>query len=61
MKTYKAIAKRFRVTKNGKVIQKRTGLNHFRTKKTGAYKLAKRKKASFPEVYQKTILKRMKI
>lgn len=61
MKTYKALSKRYRITKNGKVIQKKTGINHFRTKKTGAYKLAKRKKASAPKVYQRTILKRIKI
>ncbi len=40
VKTNKAIAKRFRVTKTGKVISKSPGLNH----KTGK-KSAKRKRA----------------
>jgi len=61
MKTYQAMAKRFRVTKKNKLIQKSTGQNHFRTKKRGSYVLAKRRKMKASKVYQKTILKRIKI
>lgn len=60
MKTYKAIAKRFRVTKKNKLIQKSTGLNHFRTKKRGKYVLAKRRKMKAADVYHKTILKTLR-
>ena len=35
MKTRKALVKRFKVTKNGKVLRMATGQNHFRSKKTG--------------------------
>lgn len=61
MKTYKALTKRFKITKTGKVMQKKTGLNHFRIKKSGQYKLTKKGKAKAPKVYQKTISKRIKI
>lgn len=60
MKTYKSIAKRFRVTKRKKIIQKKTGQNHFRSKKRSKYITAKRRKQSAPKVYQKTILKTIK-
>jgi len=56
MKTYKAISKRFRVTKKGKLMQKSTGLNHFRTKKTGNYKTAKRNKKQISKTYRKTLI-----
>lgn len=56
MKTYKAITKRFRVTKKNKLIQKSTGQNHFRTKKSGKYKLNKKNKKQVASVYQKTIV-----
>ena len=35
MKTRKALAKRFRITKTGKVLRRATGQNHYRSKKTG--------------------------
>ena len=59
MKTYKAMAKRFRITKKNKLIQKSTGQNHFRTKKRGKYVLAKRRKMNASKVYHQTILKRI--
>lgn len=34
-KTRKSILKRFRITKNGKILRRKTGLNHCRSKKTG--------------------------
>ncbi len=34
MRTRKSIAKRFRVTKNGKILRRPTGQNHFRMKKS---------------------------
>jgi large subunit ribosomal protein L35 len=35
MKTRKSITKRFKVTKNGKVMRRLTGANHYRVKKSG--------------------------
>lgn len=34
-KTKKALIKRFKVTKNGKILRRVTGQNHYRSKKTG--------------------------
>ena len=34
-KTRKSIAKRFKITKSGKVLRRRTGLDHYRAKKSG--------------------------
>jgi len=42
-KTRKSILKRFKITKNGKVLRKQAGLNHYRRKKTGKEKRKKRK------------------
>ncbi|MCX6760559.1 MAG: 50S ribosomal protein L35 [Candidatus Nealsonbacteria bacterium] len=35
IKTKKSVTKRFKITKNGKIFRRATGLNHFRAKKTG--------------------------
>jgi large subunit ribosomal protein L35 len=35
IKTKKSFTKRFRITKNGKILRRATGLNHYRSKKTG--------------------------
>lgn len=40
MKTNKSYAKRLRVTKNGKVIARTPGQNHFNAKKTGSERMA---------------------
>ncbi len=42
-KTRKAILKRFKITKSGKVLRRQTGLDHYRRKKSGAFKRKKRK------------------
>ena len=34
-KTRKAFLKRFKITKTGKVLRRRTGLDHYRSKKPG--------------------------
>lgn len=39
----KSIAKRFKITKTGKVLRKVTGLDHYRVKKTGEKKRKSRK------------------
>ena len=42
-KTKKALVKRFKITKNGKILRRATGQNHYRSKKTGEQKRKGRK------------------
>ena len=35
MKTKKALIKRFKITKNGKILRRLSGQDHYRAKKTG--------------------------
>ena len=42
-KTKKSITKRFKITKNGKIMRKPCGQNHYRAKKTGEEKRKSRK------------------
>jgi large subunit ribosomal protein L35 len=42
-KTRKALVKRFKITKNGKIMRRATGQNHYRSKKTGEAKRKGRK------------------
>jgi large subunit ribosomal protein L35 len=43
MKTRKSISKRFKITKNGKVLRRATGQNHYRAKKNGEFARKNRK------------------
>ena len=43
LKTYKAAAKRFRITKNGKIIRMKGGKSHLRRKKSKRVKVKLRK------------------
>lgn len=42
-KTKKALTKRFKVTKNGKIMRRSAGQNHYRSKKSGEWKRKNRK------------------
>jgi len=42
-KTKKALVKRFKITKNGKIMRRIAGQNHYRSKKTGEWKRKGRK------------------
>ena len=42
-KTKKALIKRFKITKNGKILRRVTGQNHYRSKKTGEQRRKGRK------------------
>jgi len=42
-KTKKALVKRFKITKNGKILRRISGQNHYRSKKTGEFKRKGRK------------------
>ncbi len=43
MKTRKAITKRFKITKTGKILRRPVGQNHLRAKKSGKQKRQSRK------------------
>ncbi|MFA6394108.1 MAG: 50S ribosomal protein L35 [Patescibacteria group bacterium] len=43
MKTHKATAKRFKITKNKKVLKRKAGQDHFNARETGAVKRRKRR------------------
>lgn len=42
MKTNKSFTKRIRVTKNGKLVARKPGQNHFNAKESGSRKLQKK-------------------
>ncbi len=42
-KTKKSIIKRFKFTKNGKILRRAPGQNHYRSRKSGNFKRKKRK------------------
>lgn len=60
-KTKKSLAKRFKLTKSGKLLRKSTGQNHFRSKKSGKLIREKRKWVELPESESKKIKKLMSI
>jgi ribosomal protein L35 len=47
MKTNKSFSKRLRVSKNGKIVARATGQNHFNAKKSGGQRQKGRRAASF--------------
>ena len=46
MKTNKSYSKRIRVTKNGKLVARRPGQNHFNAKQSGSRRQSKRRMVS---------------
>ncbi len=60
MKTRKSIAKRFKITKTGKVLRRRTGLNHYRAKKSGKQIRQSRKLVPLAKSEAKKIKKLLK-
>ena len=47
MKTNKSYAKRLKVTKSGKILARKTGLNHFNAKERHSAKAAKGRRGEF--------------
>jgi len=43
MKTNKSFSKRIKVTKNGKLVTRRPGQNHFNARQTGRQRLARKR------------------
>ncbi|HOK00617.1 MAG TPA: 50S ribosomal protein L35 [Candidatus Pacearchaeota archaeon] len=56
-KTRKSITKRFKITKNGKVLRRATGQDHFRAKKPGKIIREKRKWVEVSKADSKKIKK----
>jgi len=56
MKTRKSLTKRFKITKNGKVISRIAGQDHFRAKKSGKFKRRARK----TQVLSKSLARQIK-
>ncbi|MDD3101706.1 MAG: 50S ribosomal protein L35 [Patescibacteria group bacterium] len=55
MKTNKAIVKRFRLTKTGKVVHKTCGQDHFNAREKGSKTKSKRADKSVYKTYAKTV------
>lgn len=55
MKTHKAIAKRFKVTKTGKVLKRAAGQDHFNARDTGKETRNKRRDREMSDSYDKLI------
>lgn len=51
LKTIKAIAKRFKVTKNGKIIKRVNGQGHFNARETGKENRNKRRDLVMSDAY----------
>ncbi|MCX6779368.1 MAG: 50S ribosomal protein L35 [Candidatus Magasanikbacteria bacterium] len=54
LKTNKATAKRFAKTKNGKIIKRKAGQDHFNSRESGKTTRNKRRDITFSKVFDKT-------
>lgn len=57
MKTHKAMAKRFKVTKRGKVLKRKAGQAHFNSRESGNVTRAKRRDVDMSDTFTKNIKK----
>lgn len=57
MKTRKALVKRFKITKSGKILRRAGGQNHYRAKKTGKVIRHRRKTVGLPKFLVKKLKK----
>ncbi len=55
LKTHKALAKRVRVTKTGKMIKRKAGQAHFNSRESGKVTRNKRTDVQLSEGYRKTV------
>jgi ribosomal protein L35 len=56
-KTKKSVIKKVKVTKNGKVIVRHSGQNHYNTRETGSFKRKKRRDIRLFRTDEKNIIK----
>jgi len=54
-KTHKAVSKRIKVTKNGKVIKRKAGQDHFNSRETGKVRRNKRSDVKLGKQVKKAI------
>lgn len=57
IKTRKSVAKRFKVTKNKKIIKRSTGQDHFNARESGKQKRSKKLDKSLAKADAKNIIK----
>lgn len=55
MKTHKATSKRFKITKNEKIKQRKAGQDHFNARESGTTKRTKRRDIDASPSFTKTI------
>ncbi len=55
MKTNKALAKRVRITKTGKMIKRKAGQDHFNSRESGKVTRNKRTDVAFPSTVRKGV------
>jgi ribosomal protein L35 len=55
LKTHQSIAKRYKITKKGKVIKKKAGQDHFNARESGNITRAKRRPTEIAKTYTRTI------
>ena len=55
LKTHQSIAKRFKITKKGKIIKKKAGQDHFNARESGNVTRAKRRPTQMSKVNAKNI------
>ena len=60
-KTKKALVKRFKITKSGKILRRLSGQNHYRSKKTGQAKRKGRKWVAISKSETKRIKRFLKV
>jgi len=59
IKTHKATSKRFRITKNGKIIKRTGGQGHFNSRESGNVTRNKRSDSQISDANKKTIVRAM--
>ena len=60
-KTKKALTKRFKITKTGKILRRASGQNHYRAKKTGEQRRKGRKWVPIAKSEMKRIKRYMQV
>lgn len=55
MKTSKTIAKRIKVTKNGKILKRKAGQDHFNSRESGKVTRNKRRDVTLGNTFAKTL------
>jgi len=57
----KAVSKRIKITKTGKIIRRKMGVGHFRAKKTNKQKMKKRLPVKLAVVDRKSLIRNLNL